>query len=410
MIFGMVSPPQMEGFVVRMKVKTYRAKSMQAALDLVRQELGPDATVLHTRQIPTGMLPWLTGSKAVEVVASITVQVPRRMSDQGDLVVEKEQHVPRVVNATGSSVPAAETHDFRAQYRDDVKRQLDNLQSLVEQLCKRDDRPQRSKMSDSLFQLFTNLIEAEIDEGLARELVDRVQCESDEQELDDVLRLKERVCKFIEQDIRVTGPLQVETGKTRLVALVGPTGIGKTTTIAKLAANYRLRDKVQVGLVTVDTYRIAAVDQLRTYADIIDLPMEVVATPREMRDAMVRLKGLDLILMDTAGRSPQDDIKIQELKSILAEAQPDEVHLVLSSASGSAQLMKTIRRFAEVGTTALLLTKLDESTGLGNLLPLLRDGQRPLSYLTNGQNVPDDIEPANARRLARWILQVESSD
>jgi len=410
MIFGMVSPPQMEGFVVHMKVKTYRAKSMQAALDLVRQELGPDATVLHTRQIPTGMLPWLTGSKAVEVVASITVQVPRRMSDQGDLVVEKEQHVPRVVNATGSSVPAAETHDFRAQYRDDVKRQLDNLQSLVEKLCKRDDRPQRSKMSDSLFQLFTNLIEAEIDEGLARELVDRVQCESGEQELDDVLRLKERVCKFIEQDIRVTGPLQVETGKTRLVALVGPTGIGKTTTIAKLAANYRLRDKVQVGLVTVDTYRIAAVDQLRTYADIIDLPMEVVATPREMRDAMVRLKGLDLILMDTAGRSPRDDIKIQELKSILAEAQPDEVHLVLSSASGSAQLMKTIRRFAEVGTTALLLTKLDESTGLGNLLPLLRDGQRPLSYLTNGQNVPDDIEPANARRLARWILQVESSD
>ena len=115
MIFGMVSPPQMEGFVVHMKVKTYRAKSMQAALDLVRQELGPDATVLHTRQIPTGMLPWLTGSKAVEVVASITVQVPRRMSDQGDLVVEKEQHVPRVVNATGSSVPAAETHDFQAE-------------------------------------------------------------------------------------------------------------------------------------------------------------------------------------------------------------------------------------------------------------------------------------------------------
>ena len=410
MIFGMAPPPQMEGFVVHMNVKTYRAKSMQAALDLVRQELGPDATVLHTRQIPTGMLPWLTGSKAVEVVASVTVQVPRRMSGQGNLVVEKERHVPHVENATGSGVPAAETHDFRAQYRNDVKRQLENLQSLVEQLCKRDDRPQRSKMSDSLFQLFTNLIEAEIDEGLARELVDRVQCESGEQELDDVLRLKARVCKFIEQDIRVTGPLQVETDKTRLVALVGPTGIGKTTTIAKLAANYRLRDKVQVGLVTVDTYRIAAVDQLRTYADIIDLPMEVVATPREMRDAMVRLKGLDLILMDTAGRSPQDDIKIQELKSILAEAQPDEVHLVLSSASGSAQLMKTIRRFAEVGTTALLLTKLDESTGLGNLLPLLRDGQPPLSYLTNGQNVPDDIEPANARRLARWILQVNSSD
>jgi flagellar biosynthesis protein FlhF len=146
------------------------------------------------------------------------------------------------------------------------------------------------------------------------------------------------------------------------------------------------------------------VEQLRTYADIIDLPMEVVATPREMREAVGRLAGLDLVLMDTAGRSPRDDVKIQELKSLLAEARADEVQLVLSCIASPRGLVKAAERFAEVGTTSLILTKLDEATALGNILPLVRGSGLPLSYVTNGQNVPDDIEPANRRKLAQMIL------
>ena len=183
--------------------------------------------------------------------------------------------------------------------------------------------------------------------------------------------------------------------------------MGKTTTIAKLAANFRLREKRRVGLITVDTYRIAAVEQLRTYADIIDLPMEIVATPREMHQAVARMADLDLILMDTAGRSPRDEVKIQELKSMLAEASPDEVHLVLSSVTGASSLAKTAEQFAAVGTTALVLTKLDEAASLGNLLTLLRASRLPLSYLTHGQNVPDDIAAADQQRLARVILGID---
>lgn len=123
----------------------------------------------------------------------------------------------------------------------------------------------------------------------------------------------------------------------------------------------------------------------------------------------MQLNGLDLILMDTAGRSPRDEIKIQELKSLLSEAKADEVHLVLSTASSAESLTKTAERFSEVGTTTLTLTKLDETTELGNILALLRQCQLPLSYLTNGQNVPDDIEPADANRLARQILGLEVS-
>jgi flagellar biosynthesis protein FlhF len=221
--------------------------------------------------------------------------------------------------------------------------------------------------------------------------------------------LKARIARTIEEEIATCGPIQVVPGRRKLVALVGPTGVGKTTTIAKLAANFHLRDRRRVGLITVDTYRIAAVEQLRTYADIIDLPMEVVSTPREMRAAASRLAGLDLVLMDTAGRGPRDEVKIQELKSMLAEAGADEVFLVISSVASIASMKKNAERFARVGATALVLTKLDEATGLGNLLPLLRSCKLPLSYVTNGQNVPDDIEPADRRKLARIVLGMEEN-
>jgi flagellar biosynthesis protein FlhF len=225
----------------------------------------------------------------------------------------------------------------------------------------------------------------------------------------DVSCLKDRLAAMIEQELPVAGPIRPTAGRRHLVALVGPTGVGKTTTIAKLAANFRLREKRRVGLITVDTYRIAAVEQLRTYADIIDLPMEIVATPREMHQAVARMADLDLILMDTAGRSPRDEVQIQELKSLLAEAAPNEVHLVLSSVASAKSLAKTAEQLSSVGTTALLLTKLDEAASLGSLLPLVRSCRLPLSYLTNGQNVPDDIAAADGARLARMILGMEST-
>ena len=220
-----------------------------------------------------------------------------------------------------------------------------------------------------------------------------------------VVRL--RIMQRLEEEIAAAGPIRVTPGQRSVVALVGPTGVGKTTTVAKLAANFRLREKRRVGLITVDTYRIAAVEQLRTYADIIDLPMEVVSTPREMREAAARLADLDLVLVDTAGRSPRDEVRIQELKSMLAEAKPDEVHLVLSAVAGARNLVTTAEKFAPVGVTSLTLTKLDETTGLGHLLTLLQQHRRPISYLTNGQNVPDDIYVASGHELARMLLNVD---
>ena len=289
-----------------------------------------------------------------------------------------------------------------------MQNQLSELQVMVQELCRRSDAP-RHDLPEELFQLFTDLLDSDLNEDLARELVERVRTETKGSPGDDLSLVKARLARMIEAEVRVSGPIQVTPGRCRLVALVGPTGVGKTTTIAKLAANYRLKEKRRVGLITVDTYRIAAVEQLRTYADIIDLPMQVVSTPREMREAVGRMDNLDMILLDTAGRSPKDEVRIQELRAFLTEADADEVHLVLSSVASARVLEQTAERFAAVGTTSLILTKLDEATGLGNILPLVRTSQLPLSYLTNGQNVPDDIEVAEAMRVARLILGMEGN-
>ena len=195
---------------------------------------------------------------------------------------------------------------------------------MIEKLCEQSSAAPQHNLPEAFFHAFTDMIEADVDEAIARDLIDRVRSDHSGTERGrPAAGQSSRGAAARRRNLGHRPDRHGETDKCRLVALVGPTGVGKTTTIAKLAANYRLREKKRVGLITVDTYRVAAVEQLRTYADIIDLPMEVVATPREMREAVARMRHLDLVLMDTAGRSPRDEVKIQELHSLLAEAEPD---------------------------------------------------------------------------------------
>ena len=240
--------------------------------------------------------------------------------------------------------------DYRSQYRDDFRQQvagqLDELHAMVEKLCQRAASAPAHDLPEALFHVFTDMIEAEVDERSPGSGSTAIRAEPRLPRAGRSAARESRVSRSCWRT-RSTSPARSRPTPTSAAwwRLVGPTGVGKTTTIAKLAANYRLREKRRVGLITVDTYRVAAVEQLRTYADIIDLPMEVVATPREMREAVARMSHLDLVLMDTAGRSPRDEVKIQELKSMLAEAEPDEVHLVLSSTAGAKSLIATAERF-----------------------------------------------------------------
>jgi len=387
-----------------MDIQTYRAATMHEALAMVRRELGPNAAVLHTREVPADRW-WsrLRGVRQIEVTASAAVNVPSRFAESSETVAAQVLAAAEAPSPLARFAPASPAWPFP----EDVKGQLTDLQSMLKELCRQGQHGKHRDLPETLFQLFTDLIEADLNEDVARELVERVRNEASNEELADRMLIKARVARMIEGELPIAGPIAVAPGRSRLVALVGPTGVGKTTTIAKLAAHYRLKQKHNVGLITVDTYRIAAVEQLRTYAEIIDLPMQVVSSPREMRDAVRRMRGQDLILLDTAGRSPKDDIKIRELKAFLTEAGADEVHLVLSAVTAARTLEQTAQRFAAVGTTRLILSKLDEASSLGNLLPLVRSAKLPLSYLTNGQNVPDDIETAAAGRVARLVLGME---
>lgn len=393
------------------EVRTYRAGSVQEALEQVERDLGREAVILQTRQVAhRRWLPWRPAREEVEVVAgtgwsvahsvetptlsTASPLIPATSTDSSD-----SSDSPRIAPATPAPSFSTLPDNLTAAFSD-------RLASLEERLSQFDTGQAAAgpMIPRELFDLYTELIDAELDEQLARDLVFQLKREAPAEEVADRTLSRARLAQMIEAEFTAGAQIVPTPGQRRVVALVGPTGVGKTTTIAKLAANFRLREGVRMGLVTVDTYRIAAVEQLRTYAEIIDLPMQVVTTPMEMRRALDEFSGMDLVLIDTAGRSPRDELQINELKSLLIDADVDEVQLVLSMTAGLPGLVSTVERFSSVGTSSLILTKLDEAHELGSLLNLAREVRLPISYLTTGQDVPDDIEPAETHRLARLVL------
>jgi flagellar biosynthesis protein FlhF len=389
-----------------MDIRTYRARSIQDALRLIREDLGPDAAVLHTREVSAGLLGGLLGGRQIEVTASTEVRVPSRLAEVeralSSHLASSTRERRRTDDLHEENEPANfDSDDFRSRIRANIND--DDAPSLVDELTTRDAR-RSQRPSAAAVAAFTDLIDAGMTEGVARELLDAAQQRLTPAQQNDGFALRAELQRAVEKSLNVRGSIDVQPGHCKVVALVGPTGVGKTTTIAKLAANFRLKDKLNVGLITVDTYRIAAVEQLRTYAEIIDLPMEVVATPAEMRGALQRLAHLDVVLIDTAGRSPRNAGHVEELRSLLAEAAVDEIHLVLSTVMSESALARSVEQFQTLGATHLALTKLDEAAGLGALWPLLRNCELPVTYLTHGQSVPDDIAPAQRRSLAQALL------
>ena len=421
------------------EVRTFKAATMQQALNLVRQELGAEAVILHTRQVAQRrFLPWKKLDEQVEITAGLGVNIRhpagrlrlQRRSAASARTAEtrpvKSQPInpqpapvkplpakrpsPAVTPVTmalselAKSTNPGAIDQTSAAATAQLAGKLDEIQKMLEQLGRSTHVRGAGEIPSELFNLYTELIDAEVEDDLARDLIFRLKQNATPGQLSDPAASRALLTAMVEAEIRCSDPIGTVPGKQKVVALVGATGVGKTTTIAKLAANFRLRDGVKMGLVTVDTYRIAAVEQLRTYAEIIDLPMKVVTNPLEMRRAFDELVGLDLVLIDTAGRSPRDELQIRELKRLLAEAHVDEVHLVLSMTASLRSLLATAEKFAAANTTSLILTKLDEAAGMGTLLSILRKIPLPISYLTTGQDVPDDIEPASATQIARLIL------
>ncbi|MBX3403535.1 MAG: flagellar biosynthesis protein FlhF [Phycisphaeraceae bacterium] len=278
--------------------------------------------------------------------------------------------------------------------------------------------PGSANMPEALFRHYLKLLESQVSRELADAVLSAVRDELSTAELADEQIVRAAVLRHLGALIPVAegvaAPSRAADGRPHTVALVGPTGVGKTTTVAKLAAAYKLRHGRSVGLITSDTYRIAAVEQLRTYASIIGLPLRVAMTPAEMGAAVESFRACDVVLIDTAGRSQHAADRLAELEQFLAAASPHETHLVLSTASGEDVLVRAAESFARVRPNRVLLTKLDEAVNFGVVANTLRrlsrsvgpigSGALPLSFVTTGQEVPDHIEPGCANRLARMIL------
>ncbi len=279
------------------------------------------------------------------------------------------------------------------------------LKAVVSDLVRETRGSRVANLPSGLYEAYLKLVGNAVAEEVAHQLVDTVRGKLTDEQAADPQAVRAYLADAVESMLPTAAPIRpVRTGEPTIIALIGPTGVGKTTTLAKLAANLSLREHRKVGLITIDTYRISAVEQLKTYARIIDVPLEVVMSPRELNDAVMRMSDREVILIDTAGRSQRDAVKIKELRGFFDVVKPDEVHLVLASTCSEGVLTETIRRFSDVGVNRVIFTKLDEAVGFGVILACVQKAEARLSYVTTGQDVPDDIHLGKGPALARLIL------
>ncbi|WP_027407315.1 flagellar biosynthesis protein FlhF [Anaerovibrio sp. RM50] len=211
--------------------------------------------------------------------------------------------------------------------------------------------------------------------------------------------------KFLKKTVRVASGITLYSDKPKIVALVGPTGVGKTTTLAKIAAKFVLERGVSAALITADTYRISAVEQLKTYSDILGLPIEIVYSPEALQQAIEKHSDKQLILIDTAGRSQYNEFQMKELMGLLKANKDIEKHLVLSSTTKNRDAEEILNRFMPCQPERIIFTKTDETSSLGLIMNLLYKKKIALSYVTHGQSVPDDITPASYSKLVEMLLR-----
>ncbi len=374
-----------------MTAKTYVAPSMAEAISEVKRDLGRDAVILHTRSVRRGGLFRLIGARREwEVTAAANVNVPPRGSE-GRYVAEPPR--PRA--------------GFPGESPGGVDAQVREIRGMVASLLA--GRGHASEPDEELPPIFqpwrAHLLDQDVSEPLVGELMDQLRARCGD-EADDPAAVRGELASLVAEQLSTVGAALAEPKKSapRVIAFIGPTGVGKTTTIAKLAANYKLRGQCKVGLITIDTYRIAAVDQLRTYADIIDLPLKVVLSASELYQAVRSMRDADVILIDTAGRSQNNRLRINQLRTFLVAGKPDEVTLVVPATSSRRCAMNAVERFCPLGVNRIVVTKLDEAESLGIMLNVAATQEAALSYVTTGQDVPDDIAVAEPEQLAGWIL------
>ncbi|MDP8206991.1 MAG: flagellar biosynthesis protein FlhF [Candidatus Electryonea clarkiae] len=410
-----------------MVIKKYIAESMSEALNQVRRELGEDAVILQSRKIEKGGLLNFLNKQMVEVTAatpdshplqqkpqvSLTRQqreeialatggrAPIRTNEPKQTVVSKPPKINDKPKTLSNNIKSVELQQFRSE--------LTELKDSVRELADHMKYKSAPGLPEELSKRWIDLVDNGVNERTAHDITQILFAQLKDDELKDNKLIDKELKKMISDRIpSVKYPQNRNKNKANVIALIGPTGVGKTTTLAKMATNKQIYGSKKVALISTDTYRIAAVEQLQTFASIAGIPMEVVYRPEELQKAIGRHSDKDVILIDTAGRSHNDSGALLELREFIDAAEPDETLLVLSAGTRLEDQVDIVKRFGQIQLTRIILTKVDEISSAGHFLDIAEMIPRKWTFLTIGQNVPDDILPVEPEKLANWILNRET--
>lgn len=429
-----------------MRVKRYVVDTMPDALGQIRSELGKEAVILNTKEFRSGGFLGLFSKRKIEVIAAVDEskkQPERKAAFEPQVTTplaaprynpyQERNNVQREAKHNNSSPASAsatttlvqqqpelvpvfngfgQVHQPDASIRseapaDSLLQEMHHMKGMLAKLSREMSRNGSSALN-GWDEVRERLQEQEFDEEWIQSMYEEYKAYVQENGLQSS---KEQARAWVRTHLLhflIQTDVKGIQNDTRVVQFVGPTGVGKTTTIAKLAAEQSLKHQRRVGFITADTYRIAAVEQLKTYATILNVPLEVVFSPLEVRKAFEQLQHCDVIFMDTAGRNYRNELFVSELNSLLNAHQPSETYLVLSLTTKFKDMKAITDNFAKFHIDRLLLTKMDETDTFGSVFNLLRTYPVSLSYMTNGQNVPDDIIPFNPSQIVDLVMGDDS--
>lgn len=393
-----------------MIIKKYQANTETEAIMLAKEELGKDAIVMNIKTISPKGIYKLFRKPFVEITAAIDEQsnVP---IDKKEVILEKavKKLNPNIIYEEEPLEPKTSVSvEPKENYTSAIEKKLNNLQDLLEKKLVENQTEEKTEKEEKnlvFIQLIYNqLIRNEVDEKYVNQILGEV-----ENKIKNDASLDNNLASIYQKIILKLGQPQtisVEEGKTKFIFFVGPTGVGKTTTIAKIASSLKLSNKARVALLTSDTYRIAAVEQLRTYANILNIPMKVIYSPDEMKNCKEEYKEFDIVLIDTAGRSHKVKEQRDDIEKLIhsVERELRETYLVLSATTKYADMIKITEAYSQITDYRLIFTKLDETTSIGNILNIKMLTNAELSYTTWGQNVPDDIGKLDTQNTAKQLL------
>lgn len=409
-----------------MIIKKFAAKTEKEAIEAAKKELGENVVIMNVKNTKKKGILGFFGGTMVEVTVALEAEndrmaqmFPVRKETSGPLVPDsvwekKESTVKNERPAAVNRAVVASDETGKA-----IVEKLDGLQILLQQQLmkaeeeeKKEDTKEESreeKMSDETMTfiklLYNTMIENEVKDEYANELIDEIERKGKpDMQMDFVLSnvYQKMILKFGQAKL-----IKPSERKPKIIYFIGPTGVGKTTTIAKIASKFCVEEKKKIALLTADTYRIAAAEQLRTYANILEVPFRVIYTPEEIVQAVAEFRDVDYILVDTAGHAHQNEEQkhaILEFIQATDENIEKEIFLVVSATTKYRDLTGIADAYKEIEDFKIIFTKLDETTALGNLYNLRLYTGASLSYVTCGQNVPDDISPFNPQSTVKQIL------